>query len=119
MQPLLRYAGAIAGVAGMTAVIHAIPGATRISNISILYLLVVIGAALALGSGPAIEPDKTAVVQERWSKHVHDIPLVVLASPYRAMTEPILQYLDEVERGLAAASESEPERKHGKGRAVV
>jgi two-component system, OmpR family, sensor histidine kinase KdpD len=38
----------------MTALIHSIPGAARIANISMLYLLVVIAAALGFGSGPAI-----------------------------------------------------------------
>jgi two-component system, OmpR family, sensor histidine kinase KdpD len=38
----------------MTGMIHAIPGANRIANISMLYLLVVIGTALRFGSGPAV-----------------------------------------------------------------
>lgn len=48
------YGAAAAGVALMTGLIHVIPGAMRIANISMLYLLVVIGAALSFGSGPAI-----------------------------------------------------------------
>jgi amino acid transporter len=45
-----------------------------------------------------IDPGKTADVLERWGKYVPDLPLVVLESPYRSLTEPILQYVDEVER---------------------
>ncbi|MGV3722699.1 MAG: APC family permease [Actinomycetota bacterium] len=45
-----------------------------------------------------IEPEKTSQVLERWKVHVPDIPLVVLESPYRSLQEPLLQYIDEVER---------------------
>src|SRR5438445_7002796 len=50
----IGYAAAAAGVAVMTAILYAIPGAVRITNISMLYLLVVFAAALGFGSGPAI-----------------------------------------------------------------
>jgi amino acid transporter len=45
-----------------------------------------------------IEPEKTKEVQQRWVKYVQDVPLVVLDSPYRALTEPIIRYVDDVER---------------------
>jgi hypothetical protein len=45
-----------------------------------------------------IEPSRTGQVMERWRKWVPDIPLVVLDSPYRSLVEPLLQYVDEVER---------------------
>ncbi len=45
-----------------------------------------------------IEPERTGEVLERWSRWVPDIPLVVLESPYRGLTQPILDYIDEVER---------------------
>lgn len=44
-----------------------------------------------------IEPEKTPMVLERWRTYVPDIPLVVLESPYRSLTEPLLRYIDEVE----------------------
>jgi hypothetical protein len=44
-----------------------------------------------------IEPEDTAKVQEKWSRWASDIPLVVLDSPYRALIEPVLRYLEEVE----------------------
>ena len=47
-------AAAAAGVALMTGVIHLLPGAPRLANLSMLYLLVVIGTALRFGSGPAV-----------------------------------------------------------------
>jgi hypothetical protein len=45
-----------------------------------------------------IDPEKTTSVMERWSQFVPDIPLVVLPSPFRSLTEPIMAYLDEVEQ---------------------
>lgn len=48
----------------------------------------------------------TARVLDRWPTWGHDVPLVVLESPYRSTLEPLLTYLEEVdqrerERGLA------------------
>lgn len=53
-----------------------------------------------------VEPQLTARVRERWPVWGHDVPLVVLESPYRSTMGPLLAYLDEVdqrepERGLA------------------
>lgn len=45
-----------------------------------------------------VDPGKTPQVLERWGRWVQDIPLVVLESPYRALTEPLLEYVDRVER---------------------
>jgi hypothetical protein len=55
-----------------------------------------------------VEPQVTARVREKWPVWGHDVPLVVLESPYRSTIGPLLAYLDEVDR-------SEPER----GPAVV
>jgi amino acid transporter len=53
-----------------------------------------------------VEPQVTARVREKWPVWGHDVPLVVLESPYRSTIVPLLAYLDEVdrrdpERGLA------------------
>lgn len=45
-----------------------------------------------------IDPQKTVEMQARWGRWVDDIPLIVLESPYRSMTEPLLTYIDAVER---------------------
>jgi amino acid transporter len=45
-----------------------------------------------------IDPQKTEDAQRRWARWVTDIPLVILESPYRSMTEPLLTYIDQVER---------------------
>jgi hypothetical protein len=53
-----------------------------------------------------VEPQVTARVREKWPAWGHDVPLVVLESPYRSTIGPLLACLDEVdqrepERGLA------------------
>jgi hypothetical protein len=53
-----------------------------------------------------VEPKFTASMRQKWPVWGHDIPLVVLESPYRSTIGPLLAYLDEVdqrepERGLA------------------
>jgi amino acid transporter len=45
-----------------------------------------------------VEPEVTAKVQEKWSAWGHGVPLVVLDSPYRSTTGPLLKYLDAVDR---------------------
>jgi len=45
-----------------------------------------------------IDPARTADALARWQTFVPDIPLVVLQSPYRSLVEPVVEYLDEVER---------------------
>jgi len=53
-----------------------------------------------------VETQVTARVRDKWPVWGHDVPLVVLESPYRSTIGPLLAYLDEVdrrepERGLA------------------
>ncbi|HUX75719.1 MAG TPA: APC family permease [Anaerolineae bacterium] len=55
-----------------------------------------------------VEPEVTARVREKWPVWGHDIPLMVLESPYRSTIGPLLAYLDTVDQ-------REPER----GPAVV
>lgn len=45
-----------------------------------------------------IDPARTSDVLQRWSTYVEGMPLVVLESPYRSLTEPLMQYIDQVER---------------------
>ena len=53
-----------------------------------------------------VEPQVTARIRDRWPTWGYDVPLVVLPSPYRSTIQPLLAYLEEVdrrdpERGLA------------------
>ena len=63
---LAGYGMTVVGVALTTGVIHAIPGADYITNISLLYLLVVIAAAYRFGSGPAVLASLLGVLSFNW-----------------------------------------------------
>jgi amino acid transporter len=45
-----------------------------------------------------VDPEQTRRFEERWAKFARDMPLVVLRSPYRSVTGPLLDYLDLVQR---------------------
>jgi len=44
-----------------------------------------------------IDPQTTERVQSEWKKWAHEVPFVVLRSPYRSVIAPLLEYLDDVE----------------------
>jgi two-component system, OmpR family, sensor histidine kinase KdpD len=60
------FASAAAGVAAMTTAIRLTPGASATANVSMLYLLVVIGAAVAFGSGPAVLASVLSFLAFNW-----------------------------------------------------
>ncbi|HKZ78608.1 MAG TPA: APC family permease [Pyrinomonadaceae bacterium] len=45
-----------------------------------------------------LDEEATKSLREKWKKFSGDIELVVLASPYRALTRPLLRYIDRMER---------------------
>ena len=45
-----------------------------------------------------LDEEATRVLREKWQKFAGDIELVVLASPYRALTRPLLHYIDRIDR---------------------
>ena len=45
-----------------------------------------------------VDPSWTSRLEERWSKGGCGVPLIVLASPYRSMLGPLLQYIDRIVR---------------------
>ncbi|MEQ8225064.1 MAG: APC family permease [Candidatus Eremiobacterota bacterium] len=44
-----------------------------------------------------LDPRATAKIQEVWKKWGHDVPLVVIESPYRSIVEPLMKYVEEVD----------------------
>jgi len=60
------YLIAAAGVFFMTALIARLPGADHVGNISMLYLLVVIAAAVRFGSGPAVVASLLSFLSFDW-----------------------------------------------------
>lgn len=45
-----------------------------------------------------LEPDSGQRIRETWERWWPDVPLVVLASPYRSLVGPLLDFLDETDR---------------------
>lgn len=45
-----------------------------------------------------LDEEATKSLREKWKRFSSDIELVVLASPYRALTRPLLRYIDRMER---------------------
>ncbi|HEV8639914.1 MAG TPA: APC family permease [Methylomirabilota bacterium] len=43
------------------------------------------------------DPARTARLEEKWSKWGLGVPLVVLASPYRSILRPLLDYVDQIQ----------------------
>ncbi len=42
-----------------------------------------------------MDPDEPSVVEERWATQFPDVPLVVIDSPYRTVTDPIAAYVND------------------------
>jgi len=60
------YAASLAGVAAMTCVIAAVPGADHTANVSLLYLMVVMGNAYWFGRNAAVFTSFLAVLSFDW-----------------------------------------------------
>ncbi len=44
----------------------------------------------------ALDPERTAKIQDIWSHWCIDIPLVILETPYRSIIQPLVQYIDKL-----------------------
>ena len=45
-----------------------------------------------------LDPTATARLQQQWREWAPDVPLVVLDSPYRSVLQPVLRYVDQMEK---------------------
>lgn len=43
-----------------------------------------------------IDPVETEKIKVKWDKHCIGVPLLILESPYRSITEPLIDYIEEV-----------------------
>jgi len=43
-----------------------------------------------------IDPVETEKIKVKWDKHCMGVPLLILESPYRSITEPLIDYIEEV-----------------------
>jgi amino acid transporter len=46
----------------------------------------------------AINPERTERVQERWRLYARGVPLTVLPSPYRSLVDPVIDYIDRLQK---------------------
>ncbi len=53
--------------------------------------------AVVRGVYVEIDPAHTYRIEERWAKCEFGVPLVVLASPYRSLLRPLLEYVDQIQ----------------------
>lgn len=51
----------------------------------------------------SVSPEETAKIQAKWEQWDIGIPLVVLPSPYRSLTAPLLRYIDDIQKKEKAA----------------
>ncbi len=45
-----------------------------------------------------LDSTKTSLLRRQWAEWAPDVPLVVLESPYRSILQPLLEYIDRMER---------------------
>lgn len=45
-----------------------------------------------------LDPVETEKIKSRWEKYGMGVPLIVLESPYRSITEPLIDYIDEIRK---------------------
>jgi amino acid transporter len=45
-----------------------------------------------------VDPDQTWRFEERWARYAGGLPVVILRSPYRSITRPLVEYLDRLRR---------------------
>ena len=45
-----------------------------------------------------VDPAATAQIQKDWDKWGRGVPLVVLPSPFRSLMEPLLEYIEQLDR---------------------
>ncbi len=53
----------------------------------------------------AQESDEATALRDQWAKQIPGVPLVVVESPYRALTGPLLAYLDVLDRARPEGGE--------------
>ncbi len=46
----------------------------------------------------AMDGKSTEHVRSEWDKWAHDVPLIVLESPYRSVVTPLIEYIDQIDR---------------------
>lgn len=87
---------ALEGEAEQHSVLVLVPGATKGAMEAVRYARSLAGDCRAIHV--EINPERTPELRDEWMRHCGAIPLVILASPYRSVVTPFMEYLDEVQR---------------------
>ncbi len=45
-----------------------------------------------------LSPEESRTLKLQWDRWAGDVPLVILESPFRSLTEPVMRYLEEIEK---------------------
>ncbi len=45
-----------------------------------------------------LDPTATSRLRQRWQEWAPEVPLVILDSPYRSVIQPVLHYIDQMEK---------------------
>jgi len=45
-----------------------------------------------------LDPVETEKIKTKWGKYSKGVPLIILESPYRSITEPLIDYIEEVKK---------------------
>jgi amino acid transporter len=78
------------------AVLVLVPGPTKGAMEAVDYARSLTGDCRAIHV--EAEPEKTPALREEWMRHCAAVPLVILSSPFRSVVDPLMEYLDEVQR---------------------
>lgn len=78
------------------AVLVLTPGMTRGALVAVNYARTLAGDIRVIHV--EVDPEKTPAFRDMWLKYFPNVTLVILASPYRSIVEPVLAYLDEVQK---------------------
>lgn len=78
------------------AVLVLVPGATKGAFQAVDYARSLAGDCRAIHI--EVDPEKTPRLRDAWMKYGANVALVILSSPFRSVVEPLMAYLDEVQR---------------------
>jgi hypothetical protein len=48
-----------------------------------------------------MDPEKTPTLREEWERHLSGVPLILIESPVRSLTGPLVEYVEEVKKERA------------------
>jgi amino acid transporter len=93
---LLKGASPVLPASSNHVVILLVPGMHQ-AVITALHYAKIIQADVR-GLHIELSPEESRTLKLQWDQWAGDVPLVILESPFRSLTEPVMRYLEEVEK---------------------